>query len=134
MSSRLSVLQAYTYLARRSGKGYTQVSQRKILEILMKFYECDISRRTLNRILNELESEGMIRRIRRHKKAPDGKIQFHTTLVVLKKKALQYLTSIARWFKKCRWVLYTHKGAEREIQKRELQLRMIETARRLFRK
>jgi len=134
MSSRLSVLQAYTYLARRAGKGYTQISQKKMLDILVRFYECDISRRTLNRVLNQLESEGMIRRIRRHKKAPNGKIQFHTTLIVLKKKALQYLTGIACWFKKCRWVLYTHKDAEREIQKKELQLRMIETARRLFRK
>jgi len=96
----LCIRQAYHYLGQRRRGKYSEASQDAILKILDSIYEIKICRRTLNYHLRALEDNEEIKRIRRHKKGEYGRIHFHTTLVILKKKATDVLKNLARWFRK----------------------------------
>ncbi len=81
-------------LAGRYGKLWCYPSQQTILSILSRHYSFQMSRRTLNRHLGALESQGWIRRIRRHRRGPRGSLELHSTLYVLRRRALRLLSGL----------------------------------------
>ena len=103
----ISIIQVYQYIASIKKRGYSESSQMKVLSFLEKYYDVSICRRTLCYHLRRLEDDNFIKRIRRHKRGPDGKILFHTSVTVIKKRALSFLSKIAYWFKKVGWRLRT---------------------------
>lgn len=58
-------------------------SQDKICELLQRFTGRVMSRRTLNRHLNALERDGMLRRQRRHKRDPHRGMMLRSTLYTI---------------------------------------------------
>lgn len=125
----LSIIQSFQYIANKKNRGYCESSQLKVLSFLQKYYNTVICRRTLNYHLRALEDGAFIRRIRRHKRGPDGKILFHTTVNILKSKALKFLAQLAHWFKKIGWSVRTSADVEKQASRSEFQLRMIESYR-----
>ena len=103
--AKISSIMAYHYLAHLSGKNYSIASQKAILGLLKKFYGISICRRTLNSYLRGFEDAGWISRIRRHKAGPRGGIIFNTTIVIVKRPALKYLSKLAHWFRRVGWKL-----------------------------
>ena len=81
------------------GKRYCYPSQKKVLELLERYHDFGISRRTLNRDLRELEDEGFIKRIRRHRRLKSGGILFSSTLYKFTVKAFKYLSGLQKWVK-----------------------------------
>jgi hypothetical protein len=77
--------------ATRYRKPYCFPSQAHILRLLAKYHQVIISRRTLNRILDRLESSGYFSRIRRHHSSKEGKIIFASTLYKFKKKMYNFM-------------------------------------------
>lgn len=86
-----AVLGSFAELARRSGKGYCFPSQRTILDLVRKYHGVRRSRRSLNRHLTRLESEGYFVRVRRHKRGKDGSLILRSTLYKLKGKFYRYM-------------------------------------------
>ena len=78
-------------VARKYEKAYCYPSQKRILGLLRKFRQLQISRRTLNRRLAELEKEGFFVRVRRHRAGPGGRMVFNSTLFKLGGKAFNWL-------------------------------------------
>lgn len=97
----LCIRQAYFFLGKRRKGKFSEASQGALLTILSNIYGVTICRRTLNYHMRKLQDSGELTRIRRHKKGAYGRIQFHTTLVILKKKATDVLKRLARWFRQC---------------------------------
>lgn len=87
-----AILTTYFAVAQKYKKPYCYQSQEHTLGLLEKYHKIDISVRTLNRRLRELEDEGYIKRTRRHKEGEDGKIVFHTTLSHLKARAFDWVS------------------------------------------
>ena len=77
-------------------KNYCFPSQEKILDVTKEFYKVRMSRRTLNRVLKKLVDEGMIERIRRHRKGSLGQMIFCSTLYKFKGKLFNWLYSLAK--------------------------------------
>jgi len=86
-------------LAAHFGKTWCKPSQDKILELLRTLHGRVMSRRSLNRHLGSLERDLLVRRIRRHKRGADGRLQLHSTVYVLLPRALQRLAKLIRWFR-----------------------------------
>ena len=104
----LCIRQAYHYLGQRRRGKFSNASQVAVIKILETIYSIKICRRTLNYHLRSLEDNNEIKRIRRHKKAKSGRIEFHTTLVILKKKGSEVLKNLARWFRKNKFNHHSH--------------------------
>lgn len=81
-----SICQTLIYLSSRNGKSYCFPSQAKLLELLEKYYQVVVSRRTLNRCLKYMEDMGYFQRRRRITKSIDGRYHFKSTLYMIKKK------------------------------------------------
>lgn len=79
------------------GKAYCYPSQKKLLELLGRYHDFGISRRTLNRDLRFLEDDGYIKRVRRHLRLRDGGILFSSTLYKFTRKAFKYLAGLGKW-------------------------------------
>jgi len=123
----LCIRQAYHYLCQRRPGQYSEASQDAIIKILDTIYHVKISRRTLNYHLCYLEDNDEIKRIRRHKKGPYGRIQFHTTLIILKKKATEVLKRLARWFRQNKFNDWNLKGFDLNAPRSEMQATLIST-------
>ena len=82
------------------GKRYCYPSQNKIQQLLFDYHYIEISNRTLNRDLLELEEDGFLERLRRTKKMCGGKKMFTSTLYKFKAKAYIWLNSLGKWVKK----------------------------------
>jgi len=106
---------------------YTEASQAAQLKLLEKMFGIKICRRTLNYHLRHIEDRGEIRRIRRHKKGPTGKIIFHTSLTLLKQAAINLLRKSAAWFRKTAFNSWTIEGLDLDAPKSELQAVMMAT-------
>jgi len=128
----LHIIQCYHYISSLTRKGYSEASQEKILKLLKRYYKTEICRRTLCYHLHELEEKEYIRRIRRHVRGPNGKPLFHTTIVILKRRALKFLARLAQWFRKVKWKVYRREEIDKVVDAVELQRKMIENARLLF--
>ena len=83
-------------LMKHFGKSYCYPSQKKIVELLWKQHGVKISRRTLNRYLDDLERWNCISRIRRLRKGPDGEIQFFTTAYYILQRVVDNVKKIVR--------------------------------------
>jgi len=99
-SKKEAILYALAGVALKYDKGYCYPSQAHILHLVQKWHKISMSRSTLNRILKEMEFEGWFERIRRHRRGPNGKILFGTTLYKLKGKVYKYLGSLREWLGK----------------------------------
>ncbi|MDP2946083.1 MAG: winged helix-turn-helix domain-containing protein [bacterium] len=78
-------------IARKYQKAYCYPSQKRILGLLRKYRKLQISLRTLNRRLAELEEEGYFTRVRRHRAGPGGCMVFNSTLYKLGGRAFNWL-------------------------------------------
>ena len=79
------------------GKGYAFPSQRKIVTLCEKWCGVDMSKRTLNRVLSQLEEDCFINRTRRHCRGTDGQMVFHSTLYKLGGKAYNWAHELGTW-------------------------------------
>ncbi len=95
-----AILFALAGVCRKHNKGYCYPTQQHILALVWKWNKISMCRSTLNLLLKDLESEGWFERIRRHRKGPDGKILFGSTLYKLKAKLYKYLGSLKEWLGK----------------------------------
>jgi hypothetical protein len=96
-SKKDAVLFALAGVARAHGKGYCYPSQAHIVRLTEKWHKVYMCRRTLNRVLKELEGEGWFERIRRHRRGQGGKIVFGSTLYKLGAKLYRWLGSLKSW-------------------------------------
>lgn len=108
-----AVLYSLLAVAKHHQKKYCYPSQEKLIELANKFYKVQMSRRTLNRVLAELEDLRLIERIRRHREGKDGRILFSTTLYKFKGKAFNYLIALTKrlqdlfsFFRVPKWAQY----------------------------
>lgn len=79
------------------GKGYCFPSQRKIVKLSAKWHSVPMSRRTLNRVLGRLESDGYLARVRRHHKGEDGQLVMRSTLYKLGGRAFNHVYNLGAW-------------------------------------
>ncbi len=96
-SQKSAILMTLVGVAKCHNKPYCFVSQNRQLELLKKYHSWNISRRTLNRRLHELEREGYFVRIRRHVKASNGSLILRSTLYKFCGKLFNYLAGLKRW-------------------------------------
>lgn len=96
-SQKEAILMTLIGVAKCHNKPYCFVSQNRQLELIKKFHSWNISRRTLNRRLKELEEEGYFVRVRRHQKAPDGHLLLRSTLYKFCGKLFNWLYGLKRW-------------------------------------
>lgn len=115
-SQKVAILMTLIGVAKCHNKPYCFISQAKQLDLLHRFHSWNISRRTLNRRLRELEDEGYFIRIRRHIKAPDGHLVLRSTLYKFCGKLFNWLYGIKSWigrvfsvFAVPRWAQYNSK-------------------------
>ncbi len=127
-----SIIQTFFYICKQSRRGYVRISQERILEILRRYYNVTISRRTLNYHLRELEDGAFISRTRRHRRGDNGQILFHTSLNHLRSRGLKYLAKLAHWFKKVGWKVRCAPEQNLIISKEEFQKEMIANYRLQF--
>lgn len=97
-SQREAILIAYFAVAQKYQKAYCFPSQRNTLRLIKKYSKIEISLRTLNRRLRELEDEGYITRTRRHREGEKRKIVFNTTLTHLRARAFDW---VSRGLQRC---------------------------------
>jgi len=96
-SQKEAILMTLVGVAKCHNKPYCFVSQNKQLALLEKYHSWNISRRTLNRRLKELEAEGYFIRIRRHIRGPNGDFIPRTTLYKFCGKFFNWLYGVKRW-------------------------------------
>lgn len=92
-----AVIETISSVCCKYGKPYSYAGQETIRRLTRERHGIDMCRRTLNYILRWLENHKYIKRIRRHRAGPNGKILFSTTLCFLKKKLFIRLNSIKKW-------------------------------------
>jgi len=73
------------------GKLWCFPNQRTIAETLARRYQRTLTRRSINRHLGALERDHYIERKRRHRRGPLGRIDMHSTIYVLKARAVRAL-------------------------------------------
>lgn len=94
-----AILSTLVAVAKCHNKPYCFVSQGRVLELLEKYHSWNISRRTLNRRLKELEDEGFFVRIRRHRRALDGHLILRSTLYKFCGKLFAWIGRLGRWIR-----------------------------------
>lgn len=104
-------------------KAYCYPSQETIRRLVSERHGIDICLRTLNYILRWLEDHKYIKRTRRHRAGPNGKILFATTMYELKKKLFIRLNSIKKWVDRVTTPLRVQVRAQyKSIRKNEISL------------
>jgi len=113
VSKQEAVLYTLLAVAKSHGKPYCYPSQDHICKLVVKFYKLRMSRRNLNRILDQLVKLKVIERIRRHRMLIGGGIRFCSTLYKFKGKAFNYLVSLGKrvqglfsFFRVPKWAQY----------------------------
>jgi len=99
-SQRAAILMMLVGVAKTHNKAYCWISQNRQLELLAKYHQWNISRRTLNRRLKELVEEGYIVRIRRHIKNGSGGIRFNSTLYKFTARVFVWLRRLGGFIRK----------------------------------
>lgn len=127
-----SIIQAFFYICKTNRKGYVRLSQQRIIEILFQYYNIDICRRTLNYHLSVLEDGNFIRRIKRHRRGENNQVLFHTSLNILKEKALRQIAQLANWLLKVGWKFRAPVVQNIISSNEEFQKEMLENYRRRF--
>lgn len=94
----------------RTGKSYTLMSQKWMMERLAEFYGKRIPRSTLNYNLALLRSRGLVDSVKRHKKDPKtGQFVPQVTLYRVSSELRRWFSGLAGYFKRCGWKP-THKA------------------------
>lgn len=78
-SRQLAILAVIKWFQNHHGKNYSFPSQEKILEKLAQVHRVTMSRRTLNRDLDELRDAGALHSIRRHRRHPKLGFELRST-------------------------------------------------------
>jgi hypothetical protein len=99
-SQKVAILMTLVGVAKTHNKAYCWISQNRQLELLFKYHSWNISRRTLNRRLRELEDEGYIIRIRRHIRDAQGGLRFNSTLYKFTAKLFIWLKRLGEFVRK----------------------------------
>lgn len=100
MESRYTaVLSTLVGVSKTHHKLYCYPSQTTILRLLSKYHGFEISRRTINRDLLYLESEGFIKRTRRLTERGIRAGRFSSTLYKFTGKTFNYLYGLGKWIK-----------------------------------
>lgn len=90
----LRILRALVGLADHYSRDWCKPKQVKILDLARRFTGRIMSRRNLCRHLGALERDGWIERIRRHRRAPDGSLELHSTCYRIKRRARDALRAL----------------------------------------
>jgi len=96
-SQEEAIMMTVIGISRKAGKGYCWPSQEHILELMDKYHGVVISRRTLNRRLDELESGEWFKRVRRIARGQDGRLVMRSTLYKLLGRAYAWVGRLGRW-------------------------------------
>lgn len=99
-SQSAAILMTLIGVAKTHNKAYCWISQNRQLELLSKYHSWNISRRTLNRRLRELEDGGYIVRIRRHIRDAQGGLRFNSTLYKFTAKLFIWLKRLGQFVRK----------------------------------
>lgn len=99
-SIKAAIAKTLLAIAKKYEKGYCYPSQRHILRLLRQRQWIDISLRTLNRYLKEMEEEGYFSRVRRLRCGQGGKIVFCSTLYKLGGKLFNWVYKEVSWGKR----------------------------------
>ena len=91
-------------VAKKHGRYYCFVSQKRLEELLGMYHGFGISNRTLNRDLRWLEDNGYISRLRRIRVNKEGKLVFCSTLYKFTGKLFNWLNSMGNRVKR----LFSH--------------------------
>lgn len=96
-----AILNSLMYLANCHGKrGYAFPAQKTILDKMRRWYGVNISRSTLNRDLQHMEDNGLLKRTRRHKARARGGIEFNSTMYTFTRRGF-------RWLKAMRTIIFS---------------------------
>jgi len=95
-----AILSTLGGVAKNHNKPYCWVSQETQMDLLSRYHFWNISRRTLNRRLRELEDENYFKRIQRHTKDKNGKLVLRSTLYILKAKFFAWAYRVGQWAKR----------------------------------
>lgn len=99
-SQQEAILHTLGAISKCHNKPYCWASQQTQLDLLLKYHHWNISRRTLNRRLRELEDQGYFERVRRHIKGNDGQLMLRSTLYKLKAKFFEWAYRAGQWAKR----------------------------------
>lgn len=121
MTSRCEAV-AITLLsvAKKHGKKYCWVSQKRIEELVEKFHKMGMSNRTLNRDLRWLEDNGYISRLRRIRVGAGGKLVFCSTLYKFTGKLFNWLYKIGNRVKRFFTFFRLPKMADHQLTQRQV--------------
>lgn len=118
-SRPLVILNALLGIAKKHGRKYCWVSQKKLEGLVGEFGGIWMSNRTLNRDLRFLEDDGWIERVRRKHKGPNGKILFVCTLYKFKVKVFNTLISLSNSVKRSFSHFHLPKWAEYQLHQKQ---------------
>lgn len=93
---QLAILAVLKFLAKKYGKGYSFPTQETILEKLEAFHDITMSRRTLNRDLDELRDAGAIQSYRRTKRVPSMGRRYTSTAYYVMETVKRFVASIRK--------------------------------------
>jgi len=96
----LALMETLGGLAAKHKKAYVYPSQLTIMALLGRYHGVDVSRRTLNRILADLEGCGYFHRVKRHYRSEHDGMVFRSTLFKLTGKFFKFFGFLAQWPKK----------------------------------
>src|SRR6266702_6542802 len=101
----LAIMQLVHGYLTKTGKGWTLMDQKWMLEKLAEWYDVRITRRALGYNLAILRKEGIIETEKRHKRDPKtGDFIPRVTLYKMTKKLKKVFARLAGYFKRCGWV------------------------------
>jgi len=90
-----AILGCLTYIANFHGiRGYCFPSQQTIVDKLSRWYGVKLSRSTLNRDLRQMEDNGLLKRVRRHRARTGGGIEFNSTLYKFTRRGFRWLKAM----------------------------------------
>ncbi len=89
-----AIMETLFRIARKYQKAYCYPSQGRLLSLLRKYHHINISRRTLNRRLREMEDQGYFGRTRRHRRDDSGHMLFNSSLFRLMGRAFNWLYNL----------------------------------------
>lgn len=95
-SRQLAILAVIQYFIKKSGKTYGFPSQAKIVYLLERIHGVAMSRRTLNRDLNELRDAGALKSYRRTKTVPGLGPRYTSSAYYIKDKVRQWSAALRK--------------------------------------
>jgi hypothetical protein len=114
-SRREAVVISLLSVAKKHGKKYCWVSQKRIQELVEKYHKMGLSNRSLNRDLRWLEDNGYISRLRRIRVDPQGRLVFCSTLYKFTGKLFNWLYAMGNRVKRLFSFFHLPKWADYQL-------------------